>query len=279
MTFNKLTVLKTTVIRGLNPGQFTLQGTNTYLVGKGPNYILIDTGQGVSGYEELLYDALKDGKPQKLDVLCTHRHLDHVGGIHQVMRVVDRLNEASAPHKCVMNFYKRVTEDSEQKSYLNINNGQEFCVEGASVGAIYTPGHTNDHVSFLLKEENAVFSGDCVLGQGSAVFENLTALMHSLQTLLGLAPRRIYPGHGPIVEDAQATIQQYISHRNEREKQIVTVLSAQEWMTATQIVNSIYKGYPESILSAAEKSVILHLEKLEIEQIATRREMQWRIRK
>ena len=76
-----------------------------------------------------------------------------------------------------------------------------------------TPGHTSDHTSFYFKEENALFSGDCILGQGSTVFESLKDYMESLQRLKALAPSKIYPGHGPVVENGMEKIEEYILHR------------------------------------------------------------------
>ena len=79
-----------------------------------------------------------------------------------------------------------------------------------------TPGHTPDHACFELREEGSVFTGDCVLGGSSAVFEDLHDYMTSLKSVLAVARGRLYPGHGPVIEDGAEGIRSYIGHREAR---------------------------------------------------------------
>jgi len=250
-------------VLGLNPSKFTLQGTNTYLVGTGPARILIDTGEGLPAYLPLLARALRDHAALSLShVVCTHHHHDHVGGLPGIL---EHFAPAPRPYKFtdVADQALNQVAPLEGCPFAPLREGEVLRTEGASLRVLHTPGHTSDHICLLLEEEQALFSADCVLGQGSAVFENLRAYMGSLHKLSSFSFRRIYPGHGPIIEDGPAKIREYISHRQERENQVLAVLSEKgRAVSPMEIVKEIYRGYPESLHEAAKGSVLHHLEKL-----------------
>ncbi|KAJ1970316.1 hypothetical protein H4R35_005947 [Dimargaris xerosporica] len=220
-------------ILGLNPGKFTLQGTNTYLIGTGSKRILLDTGEGKPGYMPLLEAALSHlGNVQISHVLLTHWHRDHSGGLGALF---DRCREQPAKFTELPEVWKRHCPEHDAKAIhallktpIQINHiphGMIFKVDGATLRAIHTPGHTSDHTAFYFEEENAIFSGDCVIGQGSVVFEDLHQYIRSLKVLRSFNGGRIYPGHGPIIEDGCTTLDSYIRHRMDREEEILHVLS------------------------------------------------------
>eukprot|EP00004_Rigifila_ramosa_P001848 TRINITY_DN11846_c0_g1_i1.p2 TRINITY_DN11846_c0_g1~~TRINITY_DN11846_c0_g1_i1.p2 ORF type:complete len:173 (-),score=46.39 TRINITY_DN11846_c0_g1_i1:20-538(-) len=153
-----------------------------------------------------------------------------------------------------------------------VRDGEVFRTEGATLRAIHTPGHTADHVAFELPEDQAVLSGDCILGVGTAVFQDLHTYMLSLRKLSALSPAKIYSAHGPLVADASAKIHEYIKHREAREAQIVGLLKqrAEAALTSMEIVQAIYADVPVHLHRAAEGNVLLHLGKLEKDSAVVR---------
>ncbi|KRZ42221.1 Beta-lactamase-like protein 2, partial [Trichinella pseudospiralis] len=248
-------------ILGCNSGSMTLQGTNTYLVGTGRKRVLIDTGEANNfAYLQYLSQTLSETGACICGVLCTHWHADHIGGVSNVARQYSVTN--------LMKFRRANPEENikyEELGFEFVQEGQLITVEGATLKVIHTPGHADDHMSLQLLEENAIFSGDCILGDGSTtVFEDLDSYMKSLKKLQSLAPDLIYPGHGSPIHDAAKRIQQYIDHRQRRENQIFNVLSQSKLpLTPMDIVQKIYNETPAILHRAASVNVLQHLEKLQ----------------
>lgn len=122
-------------------------GTNTYLVGRGHQRILIDTGEGQPTWATHLQSVLSEEKATIHQALLTHWHGDHVKGVSDLRRI--------CPHATV---FKHQPEKSD--GHLEIQDGQVFRVDGATLTAYHTPGHTEDHMVFVLDEEDAMFTGD-----------------------------------------------------------------------------------------------------------------------
>ena len=109
-----------------------------------------------------------------------------------------------------------------------------------------------------------MFTGDNVLGHGTAVFEDLGTYLSSLHHMREQFSGRAYPGHGPVIEDGQAKIDEYIQHRQQREDEVLSVLrSAADARTAREVVKVVYKDVPENLHEPAERGVIQVLKKLE----------------
>lgn len=259
-------------ILGGNPGKFTLQGTNTYLLGTGSKRLLIDTGEGKPSWIAAVKRTLDEEKASVASALISHWHPDHVGGIGQLLEL--------SPET-------RIYKNQPQSGQSSISDGQVFTVDGASLTAFHTPGHTVDHMVFVLEEEDAMFTADNVLGQGTAVFEDLHTYLASLAQMKTLFKGRAYPGHGPVIDDGRAKMQEYIAHRQQREDQVLQTLrtpnasseaeEAAAW-TPMELVKVIYADVPESLHLPAQGGVIQILKKLEKEGKASPEGEKWRLK-
>lgn len=261
-----ITKLSSQVIRilGCNPSPMTLQGTNTYLLGTGAKRLLIDTGDvNIPKYIDSLKCLLQKENTTIGAILVTHWHPDHIGGVEDVMKLVNK-DECKVWKFPRTDEVESCPEIPHGVEILKLKNGQKFSVEGASVKVIHTPGHTTDHVVLMMEEEGILFSGDCILGEGTAVFEDLYDYMKSLRLILDIKPCTIYPGHGNIINDPIPKIEYYINHRNQREQQILNVLeyNRDKQLTEMDLVREIYKDIPENLHKAAAINVNLHLKKL-----------------
>eukprot|EP01033_Poteriospumella_lacustris_P004183 gene4183-2982_t len=177
-------------ILGQNPGAHTLQGTNIYLVTgtKSDDHVMIDTGEDWSSpafLKVLIDDVFPQTKTKRLKaIILTHGHHDHQGGVLPLLEMLRDNNMLPLPM-----IYKRKldTESYPAKGFecLHIEDNQVFSIDDStSLQAVYTPGHTDDHVSFILREDGALFTGDCVLGCGTTVFDDLHDYMLSLEKIL-----------------------------------------------------------------------------------------------
>ena len=305
-------------------------GTNTYILGRKPPYILLDTGDGNPEYIPVLERALRENDrvppPNGVyisDVIISHKHPDHHGGLHNVLELLKQMWTRHLPSSSVETYtpprlHKFASSSKipdrwdtlldaslgkiadglvsippascalsgtpELHRFHGIKEGQEFILTGdestggSIIRTIHTPGHTDDSICLYLQADQALFTFDSVLGHGTAVFENLSQYMASLQHLInlnlsddraGTTFTKLYPGHGPVVEDGEALIRQYIAHRLEREEELVRVLGSkdkvedqdQSW-TADHLLEEVY---PPQVWEMARRGLLLHLHKLEVD--------------
>jgi glyoxylase-like metal-dependent hydrolase (beta-lactamase superfamily II) len=244
-------VLRVTRVLAPNPGVFTLDGTNTWVVGSGPT-VVIDPGPDIP---EHLEAVAREARPVAA-VLVTHDHPDHAPGAATLAERV------GAP---LLAFRLAGAE--------RLRPGQRIPAGDAELTAVHTPGHTADHVAFFEPASGGLFTGDAVVGRGTSFIDppdgDLVRYLRSLKQMLDLAPRTIYPGHGPIVLRAREKLREYLAHRAEREEQMLAELAGGA-RTITELVEAIYAGYPEEVHPLAARSVLAHLLKLEHEGRAAR---------
>jgi glyoxylase-like metal-dependent hydrolase (beta-lactamase superfamily II) len=228
-----------------NPGPFTLEGTNTWVVGFGPSLVIDPGPDDPKHVDEILRQA---GGVRT--ILLTHRHPDHAPGAARLAAL------SGAP---VMAFRPDPGE-------LPLRDGQRVEGGGVSVTVVHTPGHTGDHVVFHDADFGAMFTGDAVLGRGTSVVDppegEMAAYVRSLERMVELSPRLLYPGHGPAVWRGQAKLLEYLDHRRMRERQILDGLSGGA-RTPEDLVSSIYSDHPPDLHPGAARSVLAHLLKLE----------------
>ncbi|MCJ1471626.1 hypothetical protein MMC13_000266 [Lambiella insularis] len=258
-----------TRILGGNPSKFTLQGTNTYLIGRGPSRLLLDTGQGLPAWTSSLSAHLSTHSLTVSTVLLTHHHHDHTLGVPALLALCPHAQVHKHPSPPTPSSHGHTPLPPDAASKIQpITDGQVFTTDGATLKAMHTPGHTPDHMCFLLEEEGALFTGDNVLGHGTAVFESLGTYMASLERMSGEDGfvGRAYPGHGEVIAHGKGRVGEYIQHRRVREEEVLGVLRGDEGgegKTPREVVRVVYRDVPVNLHDAAEGGVVQVLEKLE----------------
>ncbi|KAJ1959645.1 Beta-lactamase-like protein 2 [Dipsacomyces acuminosporus] len=260
-------------VLGLNPGPFTLQGTNTYIVGRGDRRILIDTGDGEQPeYLALLKKSLGSSRIDR--IILTHWHADHIGGVSHLLDATDIVTPDCAVYK-----HRNDATDAQAKvksllelatkrgRLFDIADTQVFDVDGLQLRALFTPGHTDDHMAFTIAGEQPaegesdggngpmLVTGDLILGQGTTIVGDL---QHG--TSKG--------SDGKEKLNSLRVIEGYIQHRNMRERQILGVLAqpppanAKGWKIE-DITSQVYPDITDpKIILAAQHNTLLHLRKL-----------------
>ena len=234
-----------------NPGPMTLTGTNTWLlVSDAAEVAVIDPGPDIPEHIDAVFErATAMGRVST--VLVTHRHGDHLPAAKPLC---ERTGATLLGHPDLPGVQRGVADNE--------------AVFGA-VRALATPGHTRESMCFWHPGDGTVFTGDLVAGTGTVIVDDtpgaLAAYVASLERLLTLAPRVIYPGHGPVVPDAMAKLREYVAHRRMREQQVVAALSDNGASTIDSLVSRIYPEVAPNLQPMAARNVRACLDKLESE--------------
>lgn len=221
--------------------QFTLQGTNTYIIGMGSSRLIIDTGQGIPAWADTISKTLKELDIRLTHVLLTHWHGDHTGGFPDLIRLYPHLSTA-------------IYKNSPCHDQLPITNGQVFRVEGATIRALHTPGHSRDHMCFILEEENAMFTGDNILGHGTTAVEELGTYMASLRVMQDECCTLGYPAHGVLNSNLETKIAGELAQKKRREVQVLRALGKLKVEKEQQIVSG--GGGRKAIKSATISALV-----------------------
>jgi glyoxylase-like metal-dependent hydrolase (beta-lactamase superfamily II) len=237
-----------------NASPMTLDGTNTYVVGAvGTGEVaIVDPGPDDPGHLERVEQEVARRDAAVRAIVVTHHHLDHAAAARAWAR---RFGVPAWAHDATVASAPDAT----------LTDGATVALDGLSIEAVATPGHTRDHLALRLGT-GALLTGDHVLGRGTSVVAypdgDLEAYLDSLRRVLELGPDVLYPGHGPaLTEDPDAVVRYYLDHRGFRERQILGVL-ADGPATPGQLVATIYAAVDRQLWGAAEASTRATLQAL-----------------
>ncbi|MFI5283986.1 MAG: MBL fold metallo-hydrolase [Candidatus Dormibacterales bacterium] len=224
-----------------NPGPYTGPGTNTWIIDAGPVAAVIDPGPDDDTHLAAINERLAGATIGV--VLVTHAHPDHLPLAERCAR----------PHHAAI------------RRYPELGDGDQVMVGNLKITALHTPGHSADHLCFLLPGDGAVFTGDLILGRGSSMVTypegDVAAYLRSLDRLADLKPRLLFPGHWDPISDAMAKIEEYRCHRLEREAQVLAEVRSAAG-TAPELTRRVYGQLDEKLMAAAEMTLLAHLRKL-----------------
>lgn len=264
-----------------NPGPFTFTGTGTYIVGRdmpGADVAVIDPGPEDEAHLHALLRAVKGRAVSH--ILVTHSHRDHAPLARALAEAVGGAPILAAkPHGPTIHASDAIDQasmdeddDADFKADVILSDGQRVEGDGWALESMATPGHASNHMAFVLREENALFSGDHVMGWSTTVVAppdgDMTAYMASLERVLARGFSTIWPTHGPAITQVAPFLKAYRDHRLEREAQIMARLAAGD-QTIAQMVPTLYAAVDQRLWPAASLSVLSHLIKLVQEGRAT----------
>jgi glyoxylase-like metal-dependent hydrolase (beta-lactamase superfamily II) len=228
-------------IRAANPGPFTLSGTNSWIVGRGPAW-LVDPGPALDAHVAALGTEITRAGGLG-GVALTHDHADHAGAVPAIRALYPDAPIAAA----------RGEVD------VRLADGERF----GPLEALAIPGHAPDHLAFVTG--TAALTGDAVLGEGSVfIAPDPGALVAYLDGLARLRRRRLdvlCPGHGPPVHDVEAKLDEYIAHRLDRERRLVAALE-HGTRSIDGLLDEAWDDVPAQLRPAATVTLAAHLDKL-----------------
>jgi glyoxylase-like metal-dependent hydrolase (beta-lactamase superfamily II) len=239
---------------------------------------VIDPGPDCAAHVEALLSAL-EGK-RVAAILCTHTHRDHSPASRALQAATKAPILGCAPLAVDDDGPRADAEfDPDYRPDGVLGDGQILAGEGWTLEAVATPGHTSNHLCFALREENALFSGDHVMGWSTTIVSppdgDMAAYMASLARLQARDDLIYYPAHGPAVEEPQKLLRGLVLHRRHREEQILDALASGEGLVPAMVAQ-MYRHIDARLYPAAGRSVLAHLIDLENRGLAVREGESWR---
>jgi glyoxylase-like metal-dependent hydrolase (beta-lactamase superfamily II) len=235
-----------------NPGVFTGPGTNTYLVGI-DEVVVVDPGPDLAEDTSHLDAVVACGSDRIRWIVCTHTHPDHSPG-------TAALKARTGAEVLAFRSDETVTVDREI--------GDGFQLEGTEfrLTALHTPGHASNHLCFLLEGEQLLFSGDHIMNGSTVVIRppdgDMAVYLEQLDRLKTMRIKAIAPGHGDLIDDPAAKVDEYVTHRLAREAKVLAGLRAAGTATVKELTPTVYDDVPVEKHWIAESSLWAHLRKL-----------------
>ncbi len=255
-----------------NPTKYSYRGTGTYIVGEpGGDVVVVDPGPVLDQHRDALATALTGHRVRA--ILVTHCHADHSPLAAWLSGETGAPTVAFGPHGAVD---VDIDEDSDVTVEESIDlafapdiyaadGDQVATIGGLPMRAVFTPGHTSNHLCYSLEAERALFSGDHVMGWSTTVVSppdgDMRAYMQSLAKVVGRHDSILWPTHGNPVTDVRPFLHAYLAHRLEREQQVLGLVRAGD-TTIDAMVKVLYANVREELHKAAGRSVFAHLVKL-----------------
>ena len=243
-----------------NPGGFTFHGTGTYIIGQG-EVAVIDPGPLDDDHIVALERAVQG--ETVTHILITHTHRDHSPAAAPFKKSTGAPTYGYGPHGGDRGGPK-VEEGGDYEFVPDhvIKDGAVIEGKGWTFEAIHTPGHTSNHICFALREENAIFTGDHVMGWSTSVISppdgNMSDYMKSLSKILAREEEIYWPTHGPAITAPKAHVEAFIAHRNGREDAILDCIRKGR-NTIPAMVEVMYADVDKRLHRAAGRSVFAHL--------------------
>lgn len=223
-----------------NPGPFTLDGTRTFLVGD-RSVAVVDPGPDEQAHVDALVRAVEGA--ETVTILLTHGHRDHAGAVNTLAERVGA-----------------TVRGSGHSLARPLDDGEGIETDAGEIFAVDTPGHARPHTAFHWPAAAAVFAGDLILGWGDTTWVGeysgcVADYLESLNRLRALDCRRIYPGHGPPIDDVVGCLDRYEAHRVERIRQVREVVARHPEADADQVFRAVYGDrVQESVTEAVRLS-------------------------
>ncbi|MFP9191645.1 MBL fold metallo-hydrolase [Natronosalvus vescus] len=229
--------------------------TNAYVVGDRPAALIDPAGRTAA------LDRTVDERDVE-HVLVTHTHPDHVGAVATYADELDATVWARHGHD------HRFTEATGIDPDATFTPGSTIALGDELLEMLDTPGHATDHVSFRLQPGGSIVVGDCAVAEGSVVVGapdgDMRAYLTSLRRLRAMAPSRLYPGHGLVIDEPRVTLERLIDHRLQRERRVRTAVQNGA-RTPDAILEAAYDVDLTGVRDLARATVVAHLEKLAVE--------------